>query len=613
MPLIFLLCLQSNVLPVYAVPMVPRGDGKLPPVTSRIHVDQFGYLPDEAKVAVISDPKVGYNNFDHYTPPSQLSLRDAKTGKDVLIGAVKAWNNGTTSEIHGDRGWWFDFSTVKTPGEYYVYDAASGKRSPTVRIGEKPYADVLKAAVRTYYYQREDIDLVEPYAEKPWIDKAALLMDRKARNVLAKDDAKQERDLRGGWMDAGDTNKYPPFNGDVVHPLLYAYRANPDVFGDNWSIPESGNKLPDLLDELKFQMDWLVRMQFEDGSLPVKMGDIDYNGKWPLSDDTRTRYYGPKDSGATIYATAMYAHASRVYGKFPAWKGYAEDLAKRAVRAWDWYKKNPRTYNSDSNEIKSGNANKNADDQDRMEAFAAIHLFALTDQSKYNEVVKEKAGKTRQLSEWVWSPYEAGAAEALVDYLSLKGADAGLKQKIVDKLNQTAKDASLEPTNDLYRAWMVPTSYHWGSNFVRAGYGIVALLAGEHGNVDATLKAKMKQRAADMLHSFHGMNPFNAVYLTNMERYGAALSMRTIYHGRWGDGTPFAKNPPPGYVVGGPNKQYGGKAADNRPSTEWIKSQPAGKSYADFNIAWPEASWELSENANYYQAMYIRLLAAFAR
>lgn len=613
MPFLALLLFQTSNLPTYAVPLVPAGDGKLPRATTRIHVDQFGYLPSEQKVAVISDPRLGYNNFDRYTPPSKLSLRDAATGKDVFTGPTVVWKNGETSDVHGDRGWWFDFSSVTQPGEYYVFDANSGKRSPIVRIAAKPFNEVLKVAVRTYYYQREDIDLVEPYAEKPWTDKAAMINDRKARNVLAKDDPKQERDLRGGWMDAGDTNKYPPFNGDVIHPLLHAYKANPAVFTDNWSIPESGNGLPDLLDELKFQMDWLVRMQFDDGSLPVKMGDIDYNGKWPLSEDKRTRYYGPKDSGATIYAAGMYAHGARVYGKFPEWKKYADDLGMRAIKAWNWYKSNPRTYDKDNGEIKSGIANKNADDQDRMEVFAGIHLFALTGQTKYNDVVVEKAGKTRQLAEWTWSPYEAGAAESLVDYLSIQGANTDLKKKIVDKLTQTANDANLNPTSDLYRAWMVPTSYHWGSNFVRAGYGIVALLAAEHGAIDATLKAKMKQRAADMLHSFHGLNPFNAVYLTNMERHGAALSMRTIYHARWGDGTTFSKNPPPGYVVGGPNKQYGGKAADGRPSTEWIKTQPAGKSYADFNVAWPEASWELSENANYYQAMYVRLLAAFAR
>lgn len=84
-----------------------------------------------------------------------------------------------------------------------------------------------------------------------------------------------------------------------------------------------------------------------------------------------------------------------------------------------------------------------------------------------------------------------------------------------------------------------------------------------------------------------------------------------IYHDRWGAATKFSENPPPGYVVGGPNHAFSGKAAEGKPSVAWIKEQPAGKSYADTNLAWPESSWELSEPAIYYQAVYVRLLSAF--
>ncbi len=607
---------QAASYPAYAV---PRLEGVtiegLPPVTGRIGVDQFGYLPDSAKFAVVSDPQKGYDAGDHYTPGARLEVRRRKDGKAVLAATPTPWRGGATHEDSGDRGWWFDFSALKTPGEYYVYDPSTGLRSPVFKVGEGVFRPILQASTRMFTYQRLGVAITAKVAQGPWTDGPAYLQDAHSRSVEAKDDATKERDLSGGWMDAGDTDKYPPFMGDVIHPLLYAYRANPKAFGDSDGIPESGNGLPDLLDEVKFELDWLERMQFPDGSVPVKMGQIDYNGHDPLSADTRTRYYGPKDSGATIYTCAIFAHAARVYGGFAPWKGYAAGLRERAERAWSYYTSHPRTTNSDTGEIKSGIANRSPEEQDRMEAYAAIHLLALTGDEKYGTAVREKAGTSRQLAEAVWSPYEAGASEALVDYLSLPKADPSLAKRIREQLRRSATSDRFAPPPeaDLFRAWMEPSNYHWGSNIVRASWGVVALLAADAGGVDAATAARLRTRAADMLHSFHGVNPLSVVYLSNMERYGAARSMMHLYHERYGAGTPFADNPPPGYVVGGPNASFGGKAANGAPSVAWVREQPRAKAYMDTGRGYPESSWELSEPAIYYQAMYVRLLAAFTK
>ena len=586
----------------------------LPAVTSHICVDQFGYLPDDAKVAVISDPQKGYNSFDHYVAGSKLDVR-TRAGKTVFSGTTVQWNQGKIHDDSGDRGWWFDFSSVKEPGEYYVYDSSTQKRSPVFKIGEKVFKPILTAASRVFYYQRLGVPIERKYAEGPWVDDAAYLQDKKTRSVLAKEDPTQERDMSGGWMDAGDTDKYPPFNADVIHPLLYAYRANPKAFTDDFNIPESGNGLPDLLDEAKFQLDWLLKMQFPDGGVPVKMGDIDYNGKYPLSKDLRTRYYGPKDSGAAIYTSAIFAHAARVYGEFPAWKSFANTLRTKALLSWNWFQTHPRTYKSDTGEIKSGIANRTAEEQDRMEAYAAIHLFALTGDAKFQDSIRKRVGASRQLTEYTWSPYETGSAEALVDYMSLPGADPAIVTRIREQLTRSATNDQFapKPEADLYRAWMQSTNYHWGSNTVRASWGVSALLAAKGGNVDAATKARLVARASDMLHSFHGVNPLSVVFLTNMGKYGAEHSLKAIYHARYGAGTLFSNNPPPAYVVGGPNQSVTGKAADGKPSIEWLKSQPRAKTYADFDLGWPEAGWEMSEPAIYYQAIYIRLLAEFTR
>ncbi|MCW5940928.1 MAG: glycoside hydrolase family 9 protein [Fimbriimonadaceae bacterium] len=597
---------QTTSYPSFAV---PRLDGVtiagLPAVTGRIHVDQFGYLPGQSKVAVITDPVTGYNAGDAYTPGNVLEVKRRKDGKTVLRGPAKAWKAGAVHEDSGDRGWWFDFSPLKEKGEFYVFDPSTKRRSPLFRIGDDVYRDVLRAAVKTYFYQRLSWRFEAPSAEKPWLLPSYMDQDRKARALWAKNDPSTERDLSGGWMDAGDTNKYPPFNADVLSSLLYAYRDNPKAFTDDFGIPESGNGLPDLLDEVKYQYDWLVKMQDADGGVFVKMGDVDNSGP------TRPRYYGPKCTGATITTVMNFAHAARVYSRFPKWKAFADGLRARAEKGWRYYHSHPQTVRSDTGEIRAGNASRSAEDQDRLEGMAGIHLFALTGKKEYHDAVLKQAGKTRQLSEGIWSPYETGMTEALTDYLSLPNADPALCGRIRRQLRDSARNDRFSPSAeaDLYRAWMNPEAYHWGSNTVRASFGFGALLAAQHGGVAPEDRERLRTRASDLLHSFHGVNPFSAVLLTNMERYGAALSMKRIWHERFNYDTPFAANPPPGYVVGGANQSYGGSKGNRAGEVDWIRTQPRAKAYADFNEPWPMNSWELTENAIYYQAAYVRLLA----
>lgn len=580
----------------------------LPEVTGRMAIDQFGYLPDERKVAVIGDPQEGYNAAESYAPGAELELRSAADGRVVFRGEPRLFDEGRTDSASGDRGWWFDFSAVREVGDYYLYDAKNARRSHVFRIAPDVFQPVLRAAMRVFFYQREAYPHRPPFAEEPWVDDATYLQDRRTRSISAKQDPRTERDLSGGWMDAGDTNKYPTFLPEVIHPLLYAWREHPEAFGDDFGLPESGNGLPDLLDEVKWELDWLLKMQDADGGVFLKMGHDDYAGAtWPLSADRRPRYYGPKVSSSTLATAGVLAHAARVYQQFPVWHGYAEQLRERALQAWAWYRAHPRTYNADHGEIKSGDADKDAVGHDRLEAIAAVHLWALTKDPEYLDVLRTRFMSLRQMSEVVWSPYEAGQAESLLDYTRLPDADPAIAQQILDQLTSSTRAPEFLPpeTADLYRAWMVPTAYHWGSNIICAGYGKIAIdaLTYGHGGMD---RVRLRQRGLDMLHALHGVNPVGLVYLTNMSRAGAEWSARRLYHEWFMPGTPLGENPAPGYVTGGPNRQYGGTLA-------WLKNQPPAKCYADFNAGYPENSWEITEPGIYYQAVYVRLLADFAR
>jgi len=572
----------------------------LPAVTGHIHVDQIGYLPEATKVAVISDPQQGFNAGDHFVPGPQLEIRAAADGAIVCRGAPELFDRGRTDAVSGDRGWWFDFTAVRQPGRYYVFDPQLNRRSHVFRIAPDVYACVLRAAVRVFYYQREATDHRAPWTEAPWRDGPAFLQDREARAIGAKDDPATARDLSGGWMDAGDTNKYPTFLREVIHPLLYAWRANPPAFSDDFNIPESGNGLPDLLDEVKWELDWLAKMQDADGGVFIKVGMTDWEATWPESTDRHPRYYGPKCSASTIVAAGVFAHAARIYGKFGPWQPYAAELRERAERAWRWYTTHPRSYDCDTGEIRSGNGNLDAANQDRAETVAAMHLWALTGTPAYHDAFREKAGAMRQLDETVWAYRDMEAIEMLFDYLAQPGADPAMRDRVSNAYTRSLRSPDFmlqDGGNELYRAWMPAISYQWGSNRSRACHGN-ALLAGAEAGLGGSLHGDLRPCALDLLHALHGVNPLDLVYLTNTGRCGAESSASRMYH------EAYRGELPPGYLVGGPNKYYEG-------SLDWIRRQPPAKAYAELNESGPIDSWELTEPAIYYQACYIRLLAPF--
>src|SRR5919199_2011943 len=224
-----------------------------PTTTGAIRIDQFGYLQNARKVAVIINPQVGSNAnqpFNASTGQNQYQVRRWADDAVVFTGTIQAWKEGVTQASSGDKGWWFDFSQVNTPGSYYIFDVGNNVGSYRFEIGDNVYNEVLKAAVRTYFYQRINFAKQPPYTDAKWADAATHEgpgQDREARSRYAKTDPSTARDVSGGWMDAGDMNKYVTFAEEPVALLLEAYRLNPSVFTDNFNIPESGNGIPDIL------------------------------------------------------------------------------------------------------------------------------------------------------------------------------------------------------------------------------------------------------------------------------------------------------------------------------------------------------------------------------
>ncbi|MGE5784020.1 MAG: glycoside hydrolase family 9 protein [Myxococcales bacterium] len=585
-------------------------------------VDQFGYLPTEEKVAVIGCATDGFNAPEDFAPGGTLELRTYPEGKTVFSGAPEAWNGGKSDALAGDKGWWFDFSSVTEPGEYFLYDTEKQLRSHVFRIAEDVYAGVLVQAMRTYFYQREGFAKEEPYADARWTDAASHAKDRTARSVFEQDNAATERDVSGGWMDAGDQNKYVTFLDGVIPNLLYAYTKYPAAFSDDTNIPESGNGVPDVLDEVDWEISWLLKMQDSDGGVFIKAGCVNTDDPSPPSSDTRSRYYGKKCTSSSISLAAIAAQTALVYRDVPKLADKVTKLTSAAEQAWSWFNQQPSLDDAcDLGEVKSGDADLTVAIQQASAVRAAYWLWKLTNDASYHDYFKQNYANLEALKLNWWGPYRIQETDVAALYTAEPEADPAVVKAIEDSATSQESNCGdyygFSNNKALYRAFMSDSAFHWGSNAARVNVGAIL-----YRMIDFGFKPEShdlyRKRALQHLHWLHGVNALGKVYLSNMGGFGAEDSVTEFFHTWFADGTDWdssltsPKGPAPGYLVGGPNTSYGTESWYDA-ATKTISppyGQPGEKSYKDFNKGWPDASYAVTENSITYQAPYVRLLAA---
>ncbi len=619
-----------------------------------IKVDQFGYLPNAAKVAILSHPVVGFNANSSFTPGANIALHRASD--DSLVGRFSStvWRDGVVDVASGDQVWWVDFSSVTTPGRYYLRDAATGSRSEDFRIAEDVYQAVLQQAVRTFFYQRIGQVKQPPYADAAWADAASHTVDANVTLIDPSDPGRviagTERDLSGGWYDAGDFNKYVNYADGALHNLLFAYQERPEAWGDDASIPASGNGVPDLLDEIRWELDWLLRMQTEDGSVLHKVSVLWHEAAIPSLDNVARRY-APPTASATISAAGAYAHAALAYADVDA--SYAVRLRDAAVAAWRWLEANPDAIPSRYGEDGfTGFYTAAAEDcighdcttpQRANRVAAAIYLLAATGEQHFADYILSHTQEGRSdvpflnglATAFLWDDgIYTEIQDALLFYTSLPNADPTLVKRITSAYEAAisrplawevfAPLARYKDASDPYRAWLDAGEYHWGSNRAKAHAGNM-LLSAYHYLPTLSDDMDAVHAAAGYLHYLHGVNPLGLCYLSNMGAYGAGHSIPEMYHLWFSDGSAFdhvddGVGPPPGFLVGGPNPKWP-QGADDATATglrnsvtmdgvSLLADQPAAKTYKAWNTG-AEFSWEINENSITYQAPYIRLLSKF--
>lgn len=607
-------------------------------VSDFIVVDQFGYLPDSRKVAVIRNPETGFDSEDSFTPGSSYALVNVSTGDTVYRAEAISWNDGATDESSGDQAFHFEFSQITETGTYFVLDEEQKRKSFDFVISPDVFGVVLKQAMRSFFYQRVGFAKEAPFADEGWEDGASHvgdLQDNNCRSWFDKLNPESEKDLSGGWYDAGDFNKYTSWTASYVVELLKAYLERPEAWGDDYNIPESGNGRPDILDEAIWGIDHLLRMQQANGSVLSIVGEA---GASPPSKATGASYYGPPNTIATLSTSAAFAFASKVYRQIGL-SDYADTLVQRSLLAYDWADANPDSLfynnNSEYNSSGLGAGQQETDDYGRAMArlAAACYLFEVSGDTEFRDYFDAHYTES-QLLMWNFAyPFQAATQDLLLYYTTLENGTASVQDNIRSVYSKAVINSSHNlgaymDDMDPYLAYM--KDYGWGSNGIKASQGNMNYNLISYGMADG-IEETASAASEVYIHYLHGVNPLNMVYLSNMYAFGAEKGVNEFYHTWFTNGSPLwdrvgvsTYGPAPGFLTGGPNPSYNwdgccpsgcGSGTNNAKCMAESISPPLGqpnqKSYKDFNTSWPLNSWSVTENSCGYQTRYIRLLSKF--
>jgi endoglucanase len=296
--------------------------------TTEIKVDQVGYLTSAPKVALVASK----------SSASAFTVRRASDGGVAFNGTLSA---ATDDPDSGDRVQAADFSKLTTAGKYYVEVADVG-RSWEFTIGPEVYARAWYLAMRSYYGQRCGTE-VNLGSEFPGLRHEVCHLEGAWHASSGKSGVHASK---AGWHDAGDYGRYVVNSGLTTGTLLRTWEMfAPAVRNVKLKLPESGNGTPDILNEIRWNLEWMLSMQDEDGGVWHKQTSERFSGFVMPEKDTLVSYVVGsgtepfKTSCATGDLAAVMAIAARAYKPFDA--AFAARSRRAAEKAWTWLVKFP--------------------------------------------------------------------------------------------------------------------------------------------------------------------------------------------------------------------------------------------------------------------------------
>lgn len=557
-----------------------------------MYVNQAGYLPGEKKTILLAkEAEEGLNEVRNRDYPPEIIKVFDRNGKCIL--EKEAVYQGYDREA-GDLVWRADITGLSDPGEYRAgYEKEN--ISCRIRVSGQIYAGLCRLLSKAYYYQRCGMKLEAQYAGKfkrecCHTGKAVRLEDYKKMTDGAGTADIRYFDVCGGWHDAGDYGRYPTAAAAALAHILYAYRFFPEAFSMSLDIPESGNGIPDILNECLYELKWLLKMQMKDGSVCHKLTSMRHANFVMPDRDKRQLILFPPSSVATADFAAVTALASRVYAGYDA--EFSRTALRAAKRAWRWLESRPEFTGFANPE--GCNTGEYADTDDRDERlWAAAEMYRAVKEDKYLEEAErlyaelEHEGADMVSMGWEnvsgfagWSLLEewlrrCGASESKAEdeetggSMPVRETDAGgadLRRKYLEAFTAGADRIAALGGKSRYGVALDAREYEWGSNMTVLNRAMILGTA-----FLLTRDERYIGCAADQMAYILGVNASGYSYVTGVGEHSFRNPHNRV---TVADGI---EETIPGFVSGGPNAY----PADEK--AEWLiePKTPPMKCYLD--------------------------------
>lgn len=522
---------------------------------SRVRVNQLGYLPGGPKRATVLVE-------DADAAGVGWVLRDA-SGAEVASGTAEPLGVDRTVGSAVQR---IEFDGVGATGEGFTLEA-DGETSYPFAIRSGLYTPLAGDALHYFLLARSGIELEESFAGEGYARPAGHLGVSPNQGDLAVGcQAPREYyqgwtcdgtfDVRGGWYDAGDHGKYVVNGGIAVHQLLDVWEtaerngATGSGADGALSIPEAGNGTPDVLDEARWELEWMQRMQVPAGMpyagmLFHKVQDSAWSGlpTMPWLDDKPRQVHRPS-TAATLNFAAVAAKGSRLFAEWDA--AFADELLAASRVAWAAALETPELYASPADGNDGGGPYDDLEVDDEF-YWAAAELYLTTEEAEFADFLAASPEAETSIDAEGGFAWQNTTALGRIDLAMVESAFPGrdaARASVVE-----AADVYLRAADNAFGHPYAPRDgeYDWGSNSSVLNNQVVLATA-----ADITGEARYRDAVISGMDYLLGRNGMDLSYITG---YGTAYAQNQ--HHRWMAPSLNASLPPiaPGTVSGGPNSE----------------------------------------------------------
>ncbi|NVK55028.1 MAG: glycoside hydrolase family 9 protein [Alteromonadaceae bacterium] len=489
----------------------PVSEGQIEANNIAFYKNQVGYLPAQQKLIVVRTDT-----------PVEYKVRNMNTAETVFTSVTSLpayWSlaDETVSVA--------DVSSITAAGQYRL-ELTDSDDYTAFNVSLERVEAMHDASIKAFYYNRASLALDPAFAGK-WQREAG----HPDTYVLNLNDPNQILSSPKGWYDAGDYNKYIVNSGISTYTLMRAYLDFPAFYGERtWNIPESSNSRPDLLDEVSWNLDWMLTMQDTDGGVFHKLTTLNFAPDVMPAAANEQRYVVDKGTAATLNFAGVMATAARVYPDM------AGTYLSAAEEAWQWAITHPHIPFVNPENVATGEYGDNEFNDEF--AWAAAELYLTTGNQDYLTTMDNNLGP---VSTPGWSN---SMGLAYLSLLSSEGQSdlsnqryAALKARFLDYATKLAEQSQSSP----FRVAMTRHDFVWGSNGVAMNHAMMLAKAFELSKDKAYLEAMTA-----LIDYVSGKNPTGYSFVTG---HGEQTPM--FIHHRQSHADDIAE-PVPGFLAGGP-------------------------------------------------------------